>query len=62
MSLTKRKNRWYYSIYFNGQGRAQRNNGGYGTDTCAGAYDPFLRVKHYEAYWCCTMRGGEGNA
>jgi len=49
-------------IYFNGLGRGQRNNGGYGTDTCAGASDPFLKVRHYEAYWCCTMRGGEGNA
>ena len=49
-------------IYFNGMGRGQRNNGGYGTDTCAGASDPFLKVRHYEAYWCCTMRGGEGNA
>ena len=49
-------------IYFNGLGRGQRNNGGYGTDTCAGAYDAFIKMKHYEAYWCCTMRGGEGHA
>jgi len=49
-------------IYFNGLGRGQRNNGGYGTDTCAGASDAFISIKHYEAYWCCTMRGGEGNA
>jgi DUF1680 family protein len=49
-------------IYCNGLGRGQRNNGGYGTDACAGASDLFLKVKHYEAYWRCTMRGGEGNA
>jgi hypothetical protein len=49
-------------IYFNGIGRGQRNNGGYGVDTCAGAHDPYVKVNAYEAYWCCTMRGGEGNA
>ena len=49
-------------IYFNGMGRGQRNNGGYGVDTCAGAHDPYLAINMYEAYWCCTMRGGEGNA
>ena len=49
-------------IYFNGMGRGQRNNGGYGVDTCAGAHDPYIKVTSYEAYWCCTMRGGEGNA
>ncbi len=49
-------------IYFNGMGRGQRNNGGYGADTCAGAHDPYVEVAVYEAPWCCTMRGGEGNA
>ena len=49
-------------IYFNGMGRGQRNNGGYGVDTCAGAHDPYVEVKIYEAPFCCTMRGGEGNA
>jgi hypothetical protein len=49
-------------IYFNGMGRGQRNNGGYGVDTCAGAHDPYIKITSYEAYWCCTMRGGEGNA
>ena len=49
-------------IYFNGMGRGQRNNGGYGADTCAGAHDPYVKVAVYEAPWCCTMRGGEGNA
>jgi len=49
-------------IYFNGMGRGQRNNGGYGVDTCAGAHDPYVKAISYEAYWCCTMRGGEGNA
>ena len=49
-------------IYFNGMEAGQRNNGGYGCDTCAGAHDPYLAVNIFEAYWCCTMRGGEGNA
>jgi len=49
-------------IYFNGMGRGQRKNGGYGVDTCAGAHDPYLTITNYESYWCCTMRGGEGNA
>ena len=49
-------------IYFNGMGRGQRNNGGYGVDTYAGAHDPYLEVNTYEAPFCCTMRGGEGNA
>ena len=49
-------------IYFNGMGRGQRSNGGYGGDTCGGAHDPYLKDVFYEAYWCCTMRGGEGNA
>jgi len=54
-----------HHIYFNGMGRGQRSNGGYGTDSCAGANDPFLKLdnpKHPEAWWCCTMRGGEGLA
>lgn len=49
-------------IYFNGMGRLERNNGGYGTDTCSGARDPFVAIGSYEAFWCCTMRGGEGHA
>ena len=47
-------------ILYNGVFRAQRNNGGFGCDTCA--VDGFLSIHCYEAYWCCTMRGGEGLA
>lgn len=46
-------------IYFNAIAHGQRSNGGFGCDTCAGAFDPFLRFLNYEAHWCCTMRGGE---
>ena len=46
---------------------SQRENGGFGCDTCAGAITDRgtvdrLNVSLYEAYWCCTMRGGEGLA
>jgi len=49
-------------IWFNGVGRGLRSNGGFGTDTCPGFTSPFVRVRSYEAYFCCTMRGGEGHA
>jgi hypothetical protein len=48
-------------IYANGICRAQRPNGGFGCDTCLTDGD-FMAVHAYEAYWCCTMRGGEGLA
>ena len=48
-------------IWFNALGRGQRSNGGYGCDTCAGFRNPYLKIATYEAYWCCTMRGGEGH-
>ncbi|MDP4153668.1 MAG: glycoside hydrolase family 127 protein [Bacillota bacterium] len=50
-------------IYFNALGFGQRNNGGFGVDSCSGIKNEFLKPKNeklYEAYWCCTMRGGEG--
>jgi hypothetical protein len=49
-------------IYYNAICYAQRPNGGFGCDVCIGAYDEFLKpdINIYEAYWCCTMRGGEG--
>lgn len=50
------------NIWYNALGYAQRGNGGFGTDICCGSKAPFLRVHGYEAYWCCTMRGGEGLA
>lgn len=49
-------------IWFNGVGRGLRGNGGYGTDRCAGFKSPFLALRTYEAFFCCTMRGGEGHA
>ena len=47
-------------ILYNGVFHAQRNNGGFGCDTCAD--NGVLKMHCYEAYWCCTMRGGEGLA
>lgn len=49
-------------IYYNALCFAQRYNGGFGCDTCAGAEDVYfgVRDKAFEAHWCCTMRGGEG--
>jgi len=49
-------------ILYNGLGYGQRPNGGFGCDSCSGAYDDFVHPKNglFEAYWCCTMRGGDG--
>jgi hypothetical protein len=49
-------------IYYNALGFGQRANGGFGTDNCSGVNTVFLQPDTYEAYWCCTMRGGEGLA
>jgi uncharacterized protein len=49
-------------IYYNALGFEQRENGGFGTDNCSGANTTFLHPDLNEAYWCCTMRGGEGLA
>lgn len=49
-------------IWFNGVGRGLRGNGGFGTDTCAGFGSAWVKVRSYEASFCCTMRGGEGFA
>ena len=53
-------------IYYNGIGFGQRENGGFGCDNCLGAVgvenNRILRLHCPEAYWCCTMRGGEGLA
>jgi hypothetical protein len=49
-------------IWFNGVGRGLRGNGGFGTDTCAGYGSAWVKVRSYEANFCCTLRGGEGNA
>lgn len=49
-------------IFHNGLATAQRSNGGAGTDTLAvkGHGDTLSVAKHYEAYFCCTMRLAEG--
>jgi len=49
-------------IYYNAICHTQRSNGGFGCDNCPGPVDNFLSVKADEAFWCCTMRGGEGLA
>jgi len=49
-------------IYYNAIGFEQRENGGFGTDNCSGANSVFLHADLDEAYWCCSMRGGEGLA
>jgi hypothetical protein len=49
-------------IYFNGIAATQRSNGGFGLNNCTGARGPLLYTQEPEAWWCCTMRGGEGLA
>jgi len=50
-------------IYYNALGHTQRANGGYGCDNTPYAQgDHSLKVHADEAWWCCTMRGGEGLA
>ncbi|MBO5070822.1 MAG: glycoside hydrolase family 127 protein [Roseburia sp.] len=51
-------------ILYNALGHAQRSNGGFGCDVCAVADGEnellYVQEAHYEASWCCTMRGAEG--
>lgn len=47
-------------IYLNGMASTQRSNGGFGCDKPLGVEYLDLSVHADEAYWCCTMRGGEG--
>ena len=49
-----------HKMYFNGMGHGQRQNGGFGCDTCLGAEEVFMRINMPEAWFCCTMRGSEG--
>lgn len=51
-----------HHIYFNALSHTQRSNGGFGLDNCTNSDVHLLSVKADEAYWCCTMRGGEGLA
>ncbi len=47
-------------IYFNGICVAQRENGGFGCDKPVGPSFDDISINADEAWWCCTMRGGEG--
>lgn len=47
-------------IYFNALRGAQRSNGGAGCNTCLSSVNNELKVHLYEAFFCCTMRFGEG--
>lgn len=49
-------------IYYNAICHTQRYNGGFGCDNCPSEENPYLKVHAPEAFWCCTMRGGEGLA
>lgn len=52
-----------HKIYYNAFVFAQRDNGGFGCDSCVKADQPYLMPdmrEFYEAYWCCTMRAAEG--
>lgn len=49
-------------IYYNAIAHTQRTNGGFGLDSCVRPEEPSLYVNDDEAWWCCTMRGGEGLA
>lgn len=51
------------NIYYNAMGHAQRPNGGFGCDQCSAVADVFLQSHvdaAMDAYWCCSMRAGEG--
>jgi len=51
-----------HAMYYNALAHTQRHNGGFGLDNCPGPVTNTLKVFEDEAYWCCTMRGGEGMA
>ncbi|MDY2727382.1 MAG: glycoside hydrolase family 127 protein [Candidatus Onthovivens sp.] len=47
-------------IYYNGIRGAQRSNGGAGCNTCLKNEECIIKIHLYEAFFCCTMRLGEG--
>lgn len=47
-------------IYNNALRVSQRSNGGAGCNTCLTVDNNILKIHLYEAYFCCTMRLGEG--
>lgn len=51
---------YFNKIYINSIRTFQRKNGGAGCSTCAIDKKYVLKVFMYEAFFCCTMRLGEG--
>lgn len=49
-------------IYYNGIGFEERYDGGFGSSSCAGSQDPFIKPTSHDNHWCCTMRGSDGLA
>lgn len=51
-----------YQVFYNALVYAERENGGFGCDTCSCEDNgSFRAIKDaYDAYWCCSMRGAEG--
>ena len=47
-------------IWFNGLQFCQRENGGAGPNTCVTEEQRVLKIRMYEAAFCCTMRYAEG--
>ncbi len=49
-----------HDMWYNGVCRGQRPNGGFGCDHCVEDGTVQVHENFYEAFWCCSMRGGEG--
>lgn len=49
-----------HEIWYNALLRTQRENGGFGCDTCVEDCKVGVSEFFYEAYHCCSMRGAEG--
>ena len=47
-------------IWFNGLQFCQRENGGAGPNTCVTNEQRILKIRSYEAPFCCSMRYAEG--
>lgn len=47
-------------IYYNGISHVMHFNGGFGLDNCPSSTVNSIKRYDNEAWWCCTMRGGEG--
>lgn len=51
---------YLHLIYYNAICHIERENGGFGCDNNPGSETNFINVYADEAWWCCTMRAGEG--